>query len=378
MQSTMSVSVFSPEFNLMLSCCRVKPGNKELEQRDEALGRSIDEDVFFSLLTRHRVLPLVYWNLKEESLLSDGLKDKLKQLAAANQLQALQSRHVQFRLQKELDRHAYKGFFLKGVTLSEQYYGDTGLRHVMDIDCWVEQKAVEPIAHWLFEEGYCSVPDISRLNPRQLAFVQKTDHDFQFLTEKPGMPKVIELHWKLRGPLGGFTLRPEAPMNEVDYFLYLCTHGTEHGWFRLKWLFDLPQIINAVPFDWDAVRQRAITLDCLDHLEITMMVLQEYLKEPIPQAISSRLQPHQYDRHLMYIRQAISAESTFNDNDANRLGYLQYMMLLSRRRFNWALVLKYLTSHQDWKLLPLPQQLFFLYFPLRPFLVLWRRIFRRQ
>ena len=368
-------SILSPEFKLMLSCCRVKAGSRELERRAEALCASIDEEVFLALLTRHRVFPIVCFNLNQESRISDGLKEKLKQLAAANQLQALQSRHMQFRLQKELDLQQYKGFFLKGVTLSEQYYGDAGLRHMMDIDCWVEEKALEPIAYWLFDEGYVSVPDIRSLNARQLAFVQKTDHDLQFLTEKPGLPKVIELHWKLRGPLGGFNLRPEAPMNEVDHFLYLCTHGTEHGWFRMKWLFDLPQIIDAVSFDWEAVRERAIALDCLDHLEITMMVLKEFLNEPITNAILSRLQPHQYDRHLIYIRQAIAAESTFNDNNVNRLAYLQYMLLLSRRRFNWSLVLKYLSSHQDWKLLPLPKQLFFLYFPLRPFLVLWRRIF---
>ena len=142
----MSFSILSPEFKLMLSCCRVKPGTKELESRAEALGTSIDEEVFLALLIRHRVYPLVYFNLKEESRISEELKDKLKQLAAANQLQALQSRHMQFRLQKEFDLQAYKGFFLKGVTLSEQYYGDAGLRHVMDIDCWVEQKAVEPMA----------------------------------------------------------------------------------------------------------------------------------------------------------------------------------------------------------------------------------------
>jgi len=371
----MSHLIFSPEFKLMLSCCRVKPGNSEFERRAEAMGASINEEVFLALLISHRVFPLVYFNLKEESLISDGLKDNLKQLSAANQLQALQSRHMQFRLQKELDRKQYKGFFFKGVSISEHYYGDAGLRHVMDIDFWVEQKALEPIANWLFNEGYCAVPDIRSLNARQLAFVQKTDHDLQFITDKPGLPKVIELHWKLRGPLGGFNLQPEALMNEVDHFLYICTHGTEHGWFRLKWLFDLPQIIDAVSFDWEAVRERAIALDCLDHLEIGMLVLQEFLNEPIPKAILSRLQPHQYESHLRYIRRAISAESTFNDNYVNRLSFLRYMQLLSRRKFNWALLLKYLTSHQDWKLLPLPKQLFFLYFPLRPILVLWRRIF---
>lgn len=371
----MAHSIFSPEFMLMLSCCRVKPGSRESERREEALGASIKEEVFLALLIRHRVFPLAYFNLKNESLISEELKHRLKQLAESNQLHALQSLHMQFRLHKERDQQQYKGFFLKGVSLSEQYYGDAGLRHVMDIDCWVEEKALEPIADWLFKEGYVSVPDIRSLNARQFAFVQRTDHDLQFLTEKPGLPKIIELHWKLRGPLGGFNLQPDAPMNEVDHFLYLCTHGTEHGWFRMKWLFDLPQIIDTVSFDWEAVRERAIALDCLDHLEIAMLVLQEFLNESIPNAIFSRLQPHQYENHLRYIRKVISAESTFNDNYGNRMAYFKYMLLLSRRKFNWALVLKYLTSPQDWKLLPLPKQLFFLYFPLRPFLVLWRRIF---
>ena len=239
-RSIMSLSILSPEFKLMLSCCRVKPGSRELERRAEALGVSINEEAFLGLLLRHRVFPIVYFNLQQESLVSVSLKDKLKQIAEANQLHALQSRQMQYRLQKELDRKEYKGFFLKGVSLSEHYYGDAGLRHVMDIDLWVEQKAIEPIAHWLFNEGYCAAPDIRGLNARQFAFVQKTDHDLQFLTERPGLPKVIELHWKLRGPLGGFNLQPETPMNEVDHFLYLCTHGTEHGWFRMKWLFDLP------------------------------------------------------------------------------------------------------------------------------------------
>ncbi len=374
----MSTSLLSPEFKLMLSCCRVKPSSWEFERRAEALGASIDEKVFLALLIRHRVFPIVYFNLKEESLISDGLKDKLKQLAGANQLQALQSRHMQFRMQKEFDRQAYKGFFLKGVTLSEQYYGDAGLRHVMDLDCWVEERAIGSTSEWLYEEGYVSVPDIRQLNTKQINFIKRTDHDLQFVTEKSGLPGIIELHWKLRGSLGGFNLTPDEPMNEVDNFLYLCTHGTEHGWFRLKWLFDLPQIMDRVIFDWAQVRDRAIVLDCLDHLEITMMVLESYLKEPIPAAIMDHLIPSTYTSQLSYIHGAIASASVFNDNDANRLAYLRYMRYLSRKKINWALILKYLTSHQDWKLLPLPKQLFFLYFPLRPFLVLWRRVFRKQ
>jgi hypothetical protein len=230
----------------------------------------------------------------------------------------------------------------------------------------------------LYNEGYVSLPDIRTLNAKQLDFIKKTDHDLQFIAEKPGLPSILELHWKLRGPLGGFNLNPDSPMNEVDNFLYLCAHGTEHGWFRLKWLFDLPQIMDHIAFDWAQVRDRAIMLDCLDHLELTMLVLQSILNEPIPEVINVHLHASKYTTQLKYIHAAIASSSVFNDNDANRLAYLRYMRSLSRKKINWGLVLKYLTSPKDWELLPLPSGLFFLYFPLRPFLFLWRRFFENR
>jgi len=370
----MSTDLLSPEFKLMLSCCRVFPGNKELKRREEAFAEAIDEEAFFALVLRHRVFPIVHYNLQKEVRLSNGLKEKLKQYSENNQYLALQSILMQHRLQKLLHKHGFKGFFIKGVKLSELYYGDPGLRQVMDIDCWVEQRAIGSVTEWLYDEGYVSEPDIRLMNTSQLNFIKRTDHDLQFITDKSGMPNVIELHWKLRGPLGGFNLAPDKPMNEVDNFLYLCTHGTEHGWFRFKWLFDLPQIMDRVAFDWAQVRDRAIMLDSLDHLEITMLVLQSMLNEPIPEVINVHLHASKYTDQLKYILGAIASSSVFNDNDTNRLAYLRYMRSLSRRKINWDLTLKYLTSPKDWKLLPLPSSLFFLYFPLRPFLFLWRRI----
>ena len=374
----MSIAILSPEFKLMLSCCRVIPGNKELKQREEAFSKSIDGEVFWVLVLRHRVFPIVWFNLQQDARLPISLKEKLKQYSEKNQRLALQSLLIQHRMQKVFEEQGFKGFFLKGVKLSELYYGDPALRHVTDLDFWVEERGIRSITEWLYNEGYVSEPDFRQLNTGHFNFIKRIDHDLQFITDKSGLPNVIELHWKLRGPLGGFNLTPDRPMNEVDSFLYLCAHGTEHGWFRLKWLFDLPQIMDRVVFDWVQVRERALMLDCLDHLEITMMVLESILNEPIPEVIKGYLHPSKYAFQIRYIHEAIASSSVFNDNDANRLAYFRYMHSLSRKRINWALILKYLTSHNDWKLLPLPPSLFFLYFPLRPFLILWRRIFEKH
>jgi len=69
--------------------------------------------------------------------------------------------------------------------------------------------------------------------------------------------------------------------------------------------------------------------------------------------------------------------STVNADDENRLSHLKYRLSQNKKGlFNWVLILTYLTSPNDWKLLPLPNYLFFLYFPLRLFLMVWRRVVR--
>jgi hypothetical protein len=102
------------------------------------------------------------------------------------------------------------------------------------------------------------------------------------------------------------------------------------------------------------------------------------LNEPIPVLIKNQLDPLRYTTQLRYIHAAIASSTVFSDNDANRIAYLKYMSSLSRKKINGAFILKYLTSPNDWKLVPLPPSLFFLYFPLRPFLILWRRIFEKH
>ena len=75
----MSTAILSSEFKLMLSCCRIIPGNKELGQREDAFAETIDEDYFWALALRHRIYPIVWFNLQREARLSMGLKEKLKQ-----------------------------------------------------------------------------------------------------------------------------------------------------------------------------------------------------------------------------------------------------------------------------------------------------------
>ena len=389
----MPISISSPEFKLLLTCAKVNASSHDIALREKLFLEEIDERQFNSLVIRHRVVPLVYSHLRNSSSISDELKQQLKQQADDNVIKSLASKQMIISLQHLLHSNQVNGLFLKGIPIAEQYYGDISLRHTLDIDVWVEASGLDIVAAFLKSKGYVSSPDWSTLTPRQINYFKKTNHDLSFIPSHGLMLPLIELHWKIRGPLGSFTLDPAidfsmlstqqigneeiSVLHPVDNFLYLCTHGTEHAWFRLKWLFDLPNILSKDSFNWGDVLARAKALDCSDHLCITFALLNDLFYIEIPEEIKRVSNKLNITNALDSIYRSLASMSTVNADDENRLSHLKYTLSQNKKGlFNWGLILTYLTSPNDWKLLPLPNYLFFLYFPLRPFLMVWRRVMR--
>ena len=382
MQSTL----LSPEFELLRSCYSVNPSTnlKNSNRREQ----TINELLFKNLVIRHRVAPIVFFNLKDDPILSKELREWLKKMTEHVQVASLKSLQMMLKIQKELNQKKVQGVFLKGIPLAEMYYGDVGLRESIDIDLWVEPKGFVEIFSWIKSIGYNSKLNIEKMNEHQVAYIQKTDHHHSLITNRSDFPREIELHWKIKGSSSAFDLSSDriqlanwssgemslSVLGHIDQFIYLCVHGTEHAWFRLKWLFDLPQLIEKTEFDWAKVKNRAIELNSLAHVEISFLVLRNILDLGIPSPIMDEIIPEKYNRQLEYIYAVMGSEKGINEADRNRLRHVIFLWSLNKKKVDVSMFLKYLTSPGDWKFFPLPQNLFLLYFPLRPILWLIRRL----
>ena len=385
--------VKTPEFRLLLSCSRINPRQEDLSLRDNAFSLGINEDEFLFWVKRHLVAPLVYLNLKSEKRISSNLLSQLKMAAEANQLKVLSAQSLQIKLQAYIDQKQIKGFFLKGLPLAELYYGDIGLRHFMDIDIWVEEKYLDDLIHFLIGLGYTSEIYFSDFNDAQCSYIKLIDYHVHLRNDSALYPSIVEVHWKLRDRLGNFKFDPIKEYSKTivvrnsiaalrvfdhyEQFIFLCTHGAEHGWYRLKWLFDLPQVLDKVVFNWTLLIKRAKELNSLEQVLLAFLVLGELTEFPIPEKILSEISLRKFQFKLKYIRHLIAYPGSYCDTDKEKL--MSFLYVLSQNRkglFNKELILKNMTSANDWKLLVLPSRLFFLYFPLRPFLILWRRVFK--
>lgn len=114
------------------------------------------------------------------------------------------------------------------------------------------------LSQWLVSQGYHMQSDYMQFNSKQQADFREQSHHFCFYGHSAVLPQVIELHWRCRSSIDAFSFDPfalDAPllktnwdciftMNHLEQLIYLCVHGTEHRWYRLKWLLDLPMLMQ--------------------------------------------------------------------------------------------------------------------------------------
>lgn len=387
----MSYSIHSLEFQLALSCSALNV-EKALDLSSQIKNHNeFSETEFLIFLRRHHICEMAFHTLKENSFFSNSFQLQLELQAKANQLKAIKAQSIQIKLQEYFDNDNFYVIFLKGILLSRQYYGDIGLRNVVDIDVWVEENNFINVKDFLRSLGYIGMLDKYQLNSKQLNFLKQTTHDEIFYNESDRSAPVVELHWKLRNALGNFKFDTNADrgllsrveengrsfsvFNHIDQFVFLSVHGAEHAWYKIKWLVDLLHLIKTVELSWEEVVIRAKALNSLKEVRLAWELLEQLygLKKPAP---ICQIKLSFLDRvRLKYIFHQLVYDGNFCDTQKEKILNVLYTVSLNKKSLlSKELVYKNLTNTTDWLTLPLPEYLFFLYFPLRPFIWVYRKI----
>lgn len=203
----------------------------------------------------------------------------------------------------------------------------------------------------------------------------------------------LELHWRTRWETldrteGQWTRSTELAWNGVQYralsridlTLHLCEHGSGHAWFRSKWLSDLARIYAMDYLDWNAAYWTARTVGAENSVLLCLRLLKELYGLPVVETLRTqveRLPEELLDRVTVCM---------LAPPEANRIPFLvrirmikrqlRYERLLRPRRSWRQAFMEVAYSSADFEQLHLPDRLFWLYLPLRPFL-LARRWLRR-
>ena len=189
----------------------------------------------------------------DDQLVPSSVRNRLAYEYKRNTMQMLKLCGEMEQVSQLFNKENIRLLFLKGPHLGHELYGDLSLRTSHDLDILVPPEDFDKAEKLLLEAGYENdnpLPTV--LNSRRW----REHHGKYFHPEKK---MIVEIHWRLNPPpskdptfeelwerkqLCSFSHHPLFMLGEEDLYMFLIKHGARHGWFRLRWLLDIQQLIQ--------------------------------------------------------------------------------------------------------------------------------------
>jgi len=384
----------SPAFRLMIATSWLAPESWRARQDEtvrQVCATGMDWAEYLRLVHRHRTPALSWAVLKrvQNVEMPEQIAQELRRVSDLCRMKAMLHSQVLAGILKGFNRAGIPVMPLKGTLLSLQMYGDPGLRQSKDLDILVAHEYVLQAQKCLEAMGWCRSAEYSSLTPRQSEFNLRYEHHIGFTEPRRGTE--LELHWRTgwdtpelaEGRLAR-SIESEwqgcsyLAMDPMDLMLYLCNHGSDHAWVRAKWLGDLARMFTAESVDWNAASDEGwAVLLCLCLLKDayglpTLEASNRPTKDMPPVLINKAVRELTAD-----------AEPTGRAAPARLFEEIRsydYKHQLWPYRSRSESIAEVAVCRVDFRVLALPDSLFWLYIPLRPFLWAWRHLkdFRPQ
>ena len=203
---------------------------------------------------RHQVVPLVAAALRRAGV---TLSDRLARLDGQARQRAMGHAGEALRLDGALRAAGLSPLFIKGSTLAQRCFGSVVLRQFADIDLLVAPHKVPAAWVALNQLGYSRQNTPNAISGDRLDLVLAVAKDSIHVHAKHAI--VVELHWRLSDEMRDARAPPPeqwqrveitpgrtlATLSDEALFTYLCVHGAQHVWARLKWLADVAALLRS-------------------------------------------------------------------------------------------------------------------------------------
>ncbi|MFD4817507.1 nucleotidyltransferase domain-containing protein [Peribacillus butanolivorans] len=401
------LSILPKELKLLLELMKAE---NEIESIQEEIYLDIDWGIFLQLAKHHRVFPIIYSKISKinNKLIPSHVVQILYQEYKMNTMKMLHLSGEMEKISKMFTENHISVLFLKGPVIAADIYGDISLRTSKDLDILISKKSFKKAEKLLLNYGYEREEDSNTFG----GWKWKKHHDAFFHPEKKIQ---IEIHWRLhpaptkepsfnelweRKRLSELTGYPVYFLGKEDLLLYLVAHGSRHGWFRLRWLADIDQMVRKGMISNQNneifIKFQHYHLGKQNYLLIgqALILASLLLKTPISKDMHSYTTGKSSRKiaklAISNIVEIGNSEIQTNKEDLNKVKknhiYLKLQKSFSFNLYKFStksniqkvsfIITLLIPSTKDFDTIRLPKPLHFLYFPLRPFLLIWRKIRR--
>lgn len=262
----------------------------------------VDTGRLFELFRRHRLFPLAQGLL---GLLAPDEQLRWEKAIITGSLRSLRFIPQLLELIEILGKKGIEVIPLKGPLLANILYGDTGQRHIRDLDLLVIKGDLLMGVEVLKEAGFEHFVPGRNLRQNQWRYYFRHHYDVSLVGKEPRI--VVELHSGIAYPgllysadksltddlqlveIAGVHM---SSMSRESTFLYLALHGAHHLYFRLFWLRDLAEALRLWELDHKALFNKANKLGIERMVGVSLRLAESYFGVPAPKAWQRYLEDH--------------------------------------------------------------------------------------
>jgi len=288
-----------PELRFLILCSSVEPNFDQQKEIKKMADISLNWDLIYDAAQEQRVLPLLRHNLGNivPKKAPPLIEKKLKAFTLQNTSKNLFIFSFLTNLLSLFKKNNIDLIPFKGLISAQDIYGDIGLRAFSDIDILVKNKMAEKAWLLLIENGF--KPEL-KLTAQQIKKYIGIEDNISFFNAKNKL--TIELHWEMSGiylqaPLlfenierrvNKITIegREFKNLSPEDLLIYLCIHGSKHGWEYLEQVCSVSELLKVKKeLDWTLIQRLSAKWKCKNILLLGLNLARTLFNAPIPNEI---------------------------------------------------------------------------------------------
>lgn len=288
------------EKELVLSVLRARLGTSSImtNSRQDGVWSSA-----FQYSINQRVVLLLYDYFKRERIdLPENLLERMSKLYKSNSIHNLRYAAELLTITRLFTDNLIPCIHLKGISLSEYLYHDSGLRPIVDLDILVQKKDFMKANDLLLTRGYTR----SLLEDTIKGKIHKRmTHQWPYRHEARRV--LVELHRQFvpksrANRMGSEEIWSRAQTSQLDgqyiqimspedLLVYLSIHASKEFWGSLLQVNDIASLIVQHPdLDWSAAIEIARINHSILRVLISLALASALLRIPLPQIIEDEIE----------------------------------------------------------------------------------------
>ena len=369
-----------PELQLLLACARAQLNPAAAEEIVSAAGQPLDWLKAADLASCHQLSPVLISQVQQHAAarVPETARLCLNERFRAHTIRNFELTKELLEIVSLLEKNDVDVLAFKGPLLSQQLYGDLSLREFIDLDILVPATHAAAVIALLSRQGF--EPQFILTRPQFARFQRSSSQMGLYHAAKR---LLVEVHWGLLSPGYSFSPVVQVAWESVQsvsiagraiktfstetQLLFSCLHQAKHNWSRLGWVLDLAALIQQSPaIDWQQIQERAGSFGTARMIRVSLRLVQRLFQGSLPGSIAGWVEN---DVCSIKIADTIVKRLLLVNTPADEPMPLDplfraAMESLADQAFYWFDTILRPTP-LEWALLPLPDRLYPLYYPIR-------------